>query len=106
VISLSQHGIPACYLTSSQTDATVWNRAINGEFALIYMYVFDFIQCQHVFIVTTSNVDRAPERVASWSEGIDKLVAKGITAFAIDESHCISGSRIFFEQSYGRQSKD
>jgi superfamily II DNA helicase RecQ len=97
VISLKQHNIAACYLTASQNDPTIWSRALRGEFALVYMYVTMAHQIASTMMAIAIhvrcyvNINRAPERVQSWMDGLRKLVDEiGITAFAIDESHCIS----------------
>ena len=80
VHSLLQAGVAACHLSSAQDDSEVWRRARNGDYVLIYM---------------------APERVEAWADSLEYLYQKtGLTAFAIDEAHCISEWGHDFRSAY------
>eukprot|EP01129_Flabellula_baltica_P007144 TRINITY_DN2747_c0_g1_i1.p1 TRINITY_DN2747_c0_g1~~TRINITY_DN2747_c0_g1_i1.p1 ORF type:complete len:880 (+),score=163.46 TRINITY_DN2747_c0_g1_i1:45-2684(+) len=70
VMRLTQLGISATYLGSSQMDSTIRRRVIDGEFLIVYI---------------------TPEFLPFFSPKLKVLERnKGIQLFAIDEAHCIS----------------
>lgn len=70
VMALKQRGIKAEYLTSTQTDASVYSSAQSGRFSILY---------------TT------PERACSLPTSFwTTLLKAGICLLAVDEAHCIS----------------
>lgn len=80
VRSLKERGIKACALTSAESDPRVTTDAMAGAYQLIYM---------------------SPERLSISHAHIQSLEHSiGLTAFAIDESHCISGWGHDFRSDY------
>ncbi|KAF3792903.1 ATP-dependent DNA helicase [Nymphaea thermarum] len=70
VMSLTQRGVKAQYLGSTQKDCTVYSDAQSGQFDVLYM---------------------TPEKAASLSNGFWlNMLKKGISLLAVDEAHCIS----------------
>ena len=60
----------ACYLGSHQMDPSVEQRALRGEYRLVYL---------------------TPEKLVSFTPRLAELHrAKGICLFAVDEAHCVS----------------
>ena len=70
VVALQQRGITACALNSHTADPRVARDAFNGKYQLIYM---------------------SPERFVQSIASLSALESRvGLSAFAIDESHCLS----------------
>lgn len=68
----------ACYLGSAQPDQTVWRRAMDGEFAFVFV---------------------TPEKISTWETQLQKLMPK-VLLFAIDECHCVSAHGLDFRPAY------
>lgn len=70
--SASQGMDAACFLGSAQTDTTMEQRALRGDYALVYV---------------------TPEKIKVWLENgsLDTLARNTkLVCFAIDEAHCVS----------------
>lgn len=69
VLSMNVSSIPACYLGSAQSDRTVFSRALNGEYRIVYV---------------------TPEFITG-DDGLNflqKLESK-LVLIGIDEAHCV-----------------
>src|SRR5665648_394412 len=70
VLQLNTLGIPAVALHSNTSDSSSWQRAEQGEFALVYL---------------------SPERLLSWLDKIETMMQNRlICMIALDEAHCVS----------------
>lgn len=78
VLALKVANIPACLLGSAQTDRTILDQVLAGDFRLVYV---------------------SPEYITSYPELLDKL-ADQLTLVAIDEAHCVSQWGHDFRQCY------
>lgn len=70
VLHLNTLGIPAVALHSNTLDSSSWQRAEQGEFALVYL---------------------SPERLMSWLDKMETMIQKNLICMvALDEAHCVS----------------
>lgn len=78
VLALTVANIPACFLGSAQTDRTILDGVMNGEYRLVYL---------------------SPEYLSSSLDWLVEL-ADRLTLVAIDEAHCVSQWGHDFRQCY------
>lgn len=78
VLALKMSSIPSCLLGSAQTDRTILDKVLDGEFRIVYV---------------------SPEYITGHLELVDKLSSR-LTLIAIDEAHCVSQWGHDFRQCY------